>query len=536
MGNVTPDQTREKDARIRDLEARTAELEAGQRASEQRFSAIHDAVPFAIALTKMPEGVIVSVNDAFLKLFEYDRRDVVGKTSVELGIADAESRAGVAAALATQGAVRDLEVTRVTKSGDRRVLSLNVDRVTFGGRDHVITTIQDVTKRKRAERALEAANERLVEEDRHKGEFLAVLSHELRNPLAAIQNGLGLLERVPAESEQAHRAHAVIQRQVAQLRRLVDDLLDVTRVARSKIRLEREVLDIGEVARRTVEDYRRLFQDKGVELQIALAPGVRVNGDRTRLTQVLANLLQNASKFTETGGRVALSVSIDAAEPMAVIRVSDTGVGIPPELLGRLFEPFAQAQAKVDRSPGGLGLGLSLVKGIVELHGGEVSAQSEGPGRGATLTVRLPLATEDPVALTESEADAAREDRRVLIIDDDVDVADTLKDLLVAIGRNKVDVAYDAKVGLAKAAAHHPDMVLCDIGLPGMDGYEIARALRADPELKTTYLVALTGYALPEDFRRTSRAGFDRHVAKPATVETLEQLIAEVPRTGPSGA
>ena len=372
------------------------------------------------------------------------------------------------------------------------------------------------------------ATDQLREADQHKSEFLAVLSHELRNPLAPIRNSLYVLERATPGSDQARRAQAVIDRQVGHLSHLVDDLLDLTRISRNKIRLDLKPVDLNDLVRRTVEDHRSLFE-KG-EVQIEVAPGperVSVNGDGTRLAQVIGNLLLNAAKFTGRGGRATVSVSVDLAERQAVIRVSDNGAGIPPELTARLFQPFMQADTTLDRSKGGLGLGLALVRGLVELHGGDISVHSDGLGKGAEFVVRLPLA-EGTIVPEVNRGGADQPGRRVLIIEDNIDAADSLRAVLET-GRHEVAVAYSGPDGLAKARSFQPEVVLCDIGLPGMDGYDVARALRANQALKGALLVALSGYALPDDLRRAREAGFERHIAKPPSIEQIAQVLADAP-------
>jgi PAS domain S-box-containing protein len=392
--------------------------------------------------------------------------------------------------------------------------------------DQVATAMERV----QGQRALRAANERLVEADQRKNEFLAVLSHELRNPLAPIRNSLHILGRAAPGGDQARRAQAIIERQVGQLSHLVDDLLDMTRISRNKIRLEREVLDLNDLVRRTVEDHRSLFDTSEVHVEVELAPEpIHVNADVTRLAQVVGNLLQNAGKFTSQGGHARVLVSADSAARQAVIRVVDTGVGMPPEVLARLFQPFVQADTTLDRSRGGLGLGLALVKGLVELHGGEIRAHSDGLGRGAEFFVRLPLASEGVAAAKASRAGAVqRAGRRVLIIEDNMDAAESLREAL-EFGEHEVAVAYNGPDGLAKARQFQPEIVLCDIGLPGIDGYEVARTFRADDSLKGVFLVALSGYALPEDLQRASEAGFEKHLAKPPSLEKLEELLAQAP-------
>jgi two-component system CheB/CheR fusion protein len=303
----------------------------------------------------------------------------------------------------------------------------------------------------------------------------------------------------------------------------VDDLLDLTRISRGKIQVRRETVDLAEIVARTAEDHRALLADAGVSLEVRVAAGaLPVDGDATRLAQVLGNLLQNAAKFTPGGGRVTVHLAGEGAE--AVLRVQDDGVGIDRAMLPRLFEPFSQAEATLARSRGGLGLGLALVRRLAQLHDGSVSVRSDGIGRGAEFTVRLPLSARGPAHPRPAPARPPLAGRRVLVIDDNVDAAETLRDLLEMSG-HAAAVAHDGAAALALARAFAPDAILCDIGLPGMDGYAVARALRADAALAGVLLVALTGYALPEDQRRASEAGFDAHVAKPPPLETIEALL-----------
>ncbi|MHB8876675.1 MAG: hybrid sensor histidine kinase/response regulator, partial [Myxococcaceae bacterium] len=373
----------------------------------------------------------------------------------------------------------------------------------------------DVTGRKRAE-------EDLREADRRKNEFLGVLSHELRNPLAPIRTSLFVLDRVAAGSDAAKRAQAVIDRQVGQLSRLIDDLLDITRISRGKVRLQRGGLDLGRLAQQSADDYHPMFADRGIhfELQVPENP-LWVDGDPARLSQVVGNLLQNAAKFTPRGGHVALAV--EEASGMVRVRVRDDGVGIPSEMLGRLFEPFVQADQTLARSGGGLGMGLALVKGLVELHGGRVRVASEGLGGGAEFAFELPIEVARPGAAPEPRRSPSRS-RRVLVIEDNVDAAESLRDALQLDGF-QVELAFDGAEGLRRVRELHPDVVLCDIGLPVMNGYEVAKAVRADESLNEVFLVALTGYALPEDVRRAADAGFQQHLAKPPPIEKLEEVL-----------
>ena len=383
----------------------------------------------------------------------------------------------------------------------------------------------ELSEKLRAQAAVLATrNEELSESDRRKSEFLAVLSHELRNPLTPIRNSLYILGRATPGGAQASRAHAVIERQVAHMARLVDDLIDITRISRGKIRLQRAHVDLGDLVQRTVEDHHTVLERHEVEVTLPDA-ALWVDGDPTRLAQVVGNLLNNAAKFTPPGGRV--SVSLRRAADSAVLEVADTGLGIDAETRARLFEPFAQADRSLDRSPGGLGLGLALVKGMIELHGGAVSAHSDGAGRGARFTVKLPLDERSTAARDAAQArETAGRVRRVLIIEDNADAADTLAAALGLSG-HEVSVAYDAEQGLARARELRPDVVVCDIGLPGTDGYAVARALRLEATTAEMYLVALTGYAQPEDQRRALNAGFDAHVAKPPDIAVLERILLQ---------
>ena len=336
-----------------------------------------------------------------------------------------------------------------------------------------LLAVEDVTARRQAEEALR-------QEALRKDEFLAALSHELRNPLAPISNALSLLRRLPAGSKQATGALAIIDRQVSHLTQVVEDLLDLTRVARGKIRLKREPVEIVGLFRRTVEDHRSGFESQGVRLHChSSAKELWADGDTSRLAQVLGNLLGNALKFTNPRDSVQVSVVRDGEE--GVLRVHDSGVGMTSETVKRLFEPFSQGPQTLERSRGGLGLGLATVKGIVELHGGTVEATSAGPDRGSEFVVRLPLVARPAEAAREVAAPVAREvatgaasGQRVLIIEDNADAAQSLKDLIELLG-HEVQVANDGQSGIFACRAMRPDVVLCDIGLPGLSGFDVAR-------------------------------------------------------------
>jgi two-component system CheB/CheR fusion protein len=317
-----------------------------------------------------------------------------------------------------------------------------------------------------------------------------------------------------------------MERQVGHLTRLVDDLLDATRISHGKLKLQREHLDLADLVQRTAEDHRQFFTAKGIGLETAVgASAAWMHGDRTRLSQVVGNLLNNAAKFTPRGGAVRLALEV--ADGFAELHVKDNGAGIEGAMLSRLFEPFSQADDTLDRSAGGLGLGLALVKGMVDAHGGTVEAKSAGPGAGTEFVVRLPLETTPPAA-RDPEPSAPTRSRRILVVEDNLDGAESLRAVLELEG-HAVQVAHDGTGGLETSRGFHPDVVFCDIGLPGMSGYEVARAIRADPALRGAYLIALTGYALTEDQRRAKEAGFDDHLSKPPTIEQLRRAIAQAP-------
>jgi len=391
--------------------------------------------------------------------------------------------------------------------------------------DLLVRQVADIIEWVQGE-AVRLTNARLIEADRRKNEFIGMLSHELRNPLAAMRNSIHILDSAAAGTEQALRAQAVLHRQIDHLTRLVEDLLDITRLTSGKFRLQRETLDLDELAQRVVEDYRPAFDEAGIALHTRASPSkVWVSGDRTRLSQAIGNLLQNVLKFTPRGGEATVSVARSGGQ--AMLRVEDTGLGIAPEILPRLFEPFTQADRTLERSRGGLGLGLAVVKGLLELHGGTIRAASEGPGKGAQFTISLPLeAAGPPEVPSEPSPSAEVVSRRVLIIEDNRDAADTLHEALELSG-HVAAVAETGSEGIDMVRTFKPDVVLCDIGLPGMNGYEVARALRKDPALAPLTLIALSGYAGSGDIEKSMQAGFDRHLVKPIGIDALIRVLAE---------
>lgn len=371
-----------------------------------------------------------------------------------------------------------------------------------------------------SDRTLREQAQLLTEADTRKDEFLAWLAHELRNPMAPITTSLHVLRRVEPGGEPAQRALAVIERQSRHLVRLIDDLLDITRISHGKIEIRRERVDFARVVRDGVEDQATAATARGMRVEV-VAPQepVWVDGDRTRLAQVVGNLLNNALKFTDEGGRITVTVRPDATARRATLSVCDTGIGLDASLQPRLFKPFSQGPATLARSRGGLGLGLALVKALVDLHGGTVFARSDGPGRGTEVVVTLPLAD------ANTDARPANGARRVLVIEDNVDAAQGLQAALELAG-HRAEVAFTAADGLQRALAAVPDAIICDVGLPGMDGYALARRLRAEPRLQHTLLVALTGYAGPRDRQGAIEAGFHHHLSKPTDVDEVLRLLA----------
>ncbi len=379
--------------------------------------------------------------------------------------------------------------------------------------------------------ALRATTLRLERADRRKDEFLAMLGHELRNPLAAVATASELLRVRASEDPTTQRARAAIARQVGHMQRMLDDLLDVARITRGKIRLEREPVDLAAVVRDTAEDHRPAFDGAGVALEVH-APGdaLVVDGDRTRLAQVVANLLHNARKFTPRGGHVSARLRAEGGE--AVLEVSDDGVGIEADTLDELFEPFVQARRVHDRSGGGLGLGLALARGLTARHGGTIEARSAGLGHGATFTVRLPRA-DASAGDRRSRAPEPGGALRVLVVEDDPDGGEMMRLLLEALG-HRVELATDGPSALELARKTRPALVLCDLGLPGnMDGHAVARALRASPEVGDPMLVAVTGFGVADHLTRAQEAGFDRFLTKPVDTPVLQEVLETARRRPP---
>ncbi|HKD38383.1 MAG TPA: ATP-binding protein, partial [Pirellulales bacterium] len=376
----------------------------------------------------------------------------------------------------------------------------------------------DITGLKQAQQALTQANER-------KDEFLAMLGHELRNPLAPLVSALAVMARKDMDNDTLDWARQLMERQVDHMVRLVDDLLDVSRIERGKFTLRREWVDFAQVIASAVEASQPQIDAHGHKLEVVMPDSpIWIHADRVRLAQVVTNLLNNAAKYTERGGRIWLT--IERAGDRLVVQVRDTGIGISRELLPRVFDPFTQAKQSLDRSQGGLGIGLGLVRRIVDLHGGEVTAHSDGPGTGSTFTMSLPIGAPPPRSVASAaELREGAPPRRVLVVDDQAGQAQVLAKLFTKLWGHDVDVAHDASSALESIQRRIPEVVLMDIGLPGTDGYELARQVRSQPEFQGMLLVALTGYGQEEDQRRSQEAGFDLHLIKPPSVTSLKEVF-----------
>lgn len=525
------------------------QMEQRLKKSERWLSTTLRSIGDAVLATDQ-DGLIVFMNPVSEALLGWKLEEIKGKPLVDyFPIINSQTREPV-----------ENPVTRVLREGITVGLARNTLLVTRNGdeipiddsaapiRDEkgnvigAVLVFRDITERRKSEEALRQSHERyrrlaeqLRESDRRKNRFIAVLSHELRNPLATISNCLTILERVKPDGEQAQRIMEILQRQVKQMSGLVDDLLDITRIEQGKIELHKKVLELNAVIRQIVEDCRGLCQNNGIHLVAEIpARAIYVNADRTRLTQIVTNLIQNAVKFTRAGGSVRVVVEEDVPQSRAIVRVIDDGIGISPDVLPHLFKPFVQADRGAAGNQVGLGLGLALVKALVEMHGGEICAYSDGIDQGSEFVFWLPISADREEAVPGEENEISCCSRRILIIDDNTDLAESLRQLL-ELQHHQVMTAYDGEEGLAKAQKFKPEVVMLDIALPYSSGYEIAKAIRSDPVLKDVYLVALSGYAMPEDLQKARTAGFNCYLAKPIDLERLEQMLANIPQPVASG-
>jgi PAS domain S-box-containing protein len=478
-----------------------------------------------------PDGTILRANRAELDMLGYAREEYIGRHVADVHV-DREVIDGILRRLAAGEAIHNQPARLRCKDGSVRDVLISSNVLWEDGRFvHTRCFTRDVTALRRAEQERErllaeseAARAEAELANRAKDEFLAMLSHELRNPLGVIVTGIDVLDRIGGKTDDAVRARGLVRRQTTQLTRLLDDLLDVARITRGRIELRPETLDLRAVAERALEAVRprALARHQQVVAVVDDEP-VWVYADPARLQQVVENLIVNASKYTPPGGHI--SVGVGRERRRARLSVRDTGIGIPPEQLNRVFDLFVQLDAPLARSDGGLGIGLTLVRRLVEQHDGEVAARSEGPGKGSEFLVWLPLSQRAASPSGEISAPRPVARRRVLIVEDNEDAREALR-LGLTLEGHEVDVASDGEEGIALGVARRPHVAVVDVGLPGRDGYEVARGLRSALGGEVT-LIALTGYGHAEDRRRTREAGFDAHLTKPATVEDVLRILAD---------
>jgi len=509
------------------LERRVSERTVALRESEERLRVIYDGTNEYMSLL-MPEGTLLEANRAALEFAGSRREDVVGLPIWETvwfqhtpGMPEAIRRAVVRAAA---GEVVRFEAPIITPLGETKTLDVSFRPIRDNEGDvvHIVTVGLDVTDRKQIEQALKDA-------DNRKDEFLATLAHELRNPLAPISTGLQLIKLDAAKSPTVATTCEMMERQLRHMVRLIDDLLDVARISRGQIKLKRVSVQLRTVIEHAVEITSPMFEEAGHELIIRVVDkAVWLDGDHTRLTQVVSNMLNNAAKYTPAGGRIVISGDVEADQ--VVIRVTDNGIGLSAEILPRVFDLFTQVSRTLDCARGGLGIGLSLVKKLLEMHGGTIEAESPGLGLGSTFTVRLPTVSPPapcctPVSSRQRAAHShAPTPLRILVVDDSADGARSLATLLKTWG-HQARVAHDGPEAIEVASSFRPELVFLDIGLPGIDGCEVCRRLQTESGLSGTTFVALTGRGTEEDKTRSRDAGFAYHLVKPCDPVQLEALL-----------
>jgi PAS domain S-box-containing protein len=477
-----------------------------------------------------PEGTLTYVNDTYCRRFGKTREELVGRSFAALIFADDQPAvAGVLAQLVPDMKPLTDEHRVIAAGGVVRWQQwTNMAIVDDKGEFYEYQAVGiDITKRKHLEDELRQVAADLSEANRRKDEFLATLAHELRNPLAPIRNGLQIMKLASDDAPSVAAARAMMERQLEQLVRLVDDLLDVSRITRGNVVLRKERAPLDAVLRSAVETSRPLIEQMGHQLTLKLPEQpVVVYGDFTRLAQVFLNLLNNAAKYSDPQGHLWMT-----AEPQGdsvAVTVRDTGIGIPADKLTSIFEMFSQVDRSLEKAQGGLGIGLTLVKQLVEMHGGSVEARSEGSGRGSEFLVRLPILQESFVPPAAPGDDLApKAALRILIVDDNRDGAESLGMMLNLMG-NQTRTAHDGEAGVAMAEKFRPDVVLIDIGMPKLNGYEACRRLREQPWGKAMLLIAVTGWGQDEDRRRSHEAGFDHHLVKPVQPQALMKLLTEL--------
>ena len=467
---------------------------------------------------------VQSGNRAFYSMFGVSREKAHGVALQNLGDDDWKTSdlwAALNAILSENRDFRPLEIERDVPAIGRRTILLDARRVARDGDATILLAAQDITERKRTEEELQNA-------DRRKDEFLALLAHELRNPLAPIRTGLELIRLAGDTPESVRRVRSIMERQIGQMVRLIDDLLDVSRIRSGKIVLQRAPTPLTELVQAAVDAQRAAIEASKIELTVDVPPqaGV-VDVDPTRFVQILSNVLHNASKFTPAHGRIRCSVATLAADeiPRVAITISDTGVGISKDMLPRIFEMFTQGESGTERAHGGLGIGLALARRLAEMHGGQIVAHSEGPGQGSTFTITMPVCHALQARPSVRQLDALHVACRVVIVDDNRDAAKTMSMLVEELG-GSTRIAHDAASGLEAVQDYQPDIVFLDIGMPGIDGYEVCRRMRQRLAQKAIVIIAVTGWGQPQDQQRALEAGFDAHLTKPVDTEVLARILA----------
>lgn len=508
----------------RDISEQKRTRDALRTSEERKAAFFRSALDCIISIDH--EGRVLEFNPAAERTFGYSNDEVLGQELASLIIPPAmrdKHRQGLARYLSSgEGPVLDrrLEMIGMRSDGTELPVELTVTRILVADPPVFTAHLRDITERKQLENQLRQYIADLSEADRRKDEFLAMLAHELRNPLAAIDYSMQLLTGSP---DQLSLATEITQRQVRQLTHLIDDLLDVSRITTNRIQLRKEPVDAGMLVSRAVGSARPAIEERHHKLAVEIAAGeMPLFADPTRIEQVIVNLLTNASKYTPEGGNI--SVKAYPENEHVVIKVRDSGVGIPREMLTRVFELFMQVDPALDRSKGGLGIGLTVVRHLTEMHGGTVSVTSEGLGKGSEFSIQLPLSSIQGAEPTPRVAPSVRSGLRVLVVEDNVDTARTLGLLLQGLGCMTQEV-HEGPPVIDAAKSFKPDVILLDIGLPGLDGYQIARLIRHTPELSHIRLIALTGYGQQQDRERSREAGFDNHLVKPVHFESLIESL-----------
>jgi PAS domain S-box-containing protein len=493
--------------------------------AQAHLAAIVESSQDAI-ISKTVHGIILSWNAGAVRLFGYSPREAIGRSITFIIPTDRlDEEHEILARIVRGEQVAHFETVRVSKQGRRLDISLTVSPI----RDSTGTIVgaskvaRDITDRKRTEEAL-------WEADRRKDQFIATLAHELRNPLAPLRNGLQVMRLAGEDIDAIARARTMMERQLGHMVRLVDDLLDISRITQNKIELRRSRVLLTDVVSSAVETARPAIEAAGHELTVSLpAEPVHLDADLTRLAQVFSNLLTNSAKYTERGGRIWLVAARQGGE--VVVTVRDTGIGIPVESLPRIFEMFSQVDRSIERSTGGLGIGLALVRGLVEMHEGTVTAASEGQGKGSMFTVRLPVLGiyTEPLAAAPSDTGqtSAGIRRRILVVDDNRDSASSMALMLKLLG-NDVATAHDGIEAVDKAEEFRPEVILMDVGMPRLNGYDASRRIRQQPWGAPVIIIALTGWGQEGDRAMSKVAGCDGHLVKPVSLADLKKLLTDL--------